>query len=396
MSTRQVSTAGTLNVESAVRDRYERSARGGEAGANCSAKYDPRYLEAIPEVVLERDFGCGDPSRYVREGDTVLDLGSGGGKICFIASQIVGETGSIIGVDMNEEMLALARGAAPEVARRTGFANVVFRRGRIQDLRLDLDRLHAWLASNPVLGANELHALDAEADRIRREHPLVPDGSIDVVISNCVLNLVRDEDKSAMIREIFRVLKPGGRIAISDIVSDRDVPQDLKQDPELWSGCVSGAFREDRFLHELERAGFHGIAIDEWKAQPSRVVSGIEFRAVVVTAWKGKAGACLDEDHSLIYRGPWRKVEDDDGHMFRRGERTAVCERCFHLLTSEPYEGAFVPVEPRMADRPEATRPCDRARPARSEERETRGAACDRQAGEGAADGRPGACCSGA
>ncbi len=124
----------TLEVERIVRERYATGARQREESLCCPVDYDPRYLEVIPQEVLERDYGCGDPSRHVREGDTVLDLGSGGGKIGFIAAQIAGPRGRVIGVDMNEEMLALARTAAPEVARRTGYANVSFHRGSIQDL----------------------------------------------------------------------------------------------------------------------------------------------------------------------------------------------------------------------------------------------------------------------
>ena len=142
-----------MEVENAVRERYSQGALERDSDLCCPVTYDPKYLEAIPREVLERDYGCGDPSRHVREGDTVLDLGSGGGKICFIAAQAAGPTGRVIGVDMNEEMLAMARRAAPMVAASIGHANVVFRRGRIQDLRLDIDMLDAWLAEHPVRSA---------------------------------------------------------------------------------------------------------------------------------------------------------------------------------------------------------------------------------------------------
>src|SRR5438445_11838937 len=123
-------------VESAVRERYAARAKSTEAELCCPADYQPEYLKVIPAEVVERDYGCGDPSRFVREGETVLDLGSGGGKVCFLASQVVGPVGRVIGVDMNDDMLALARRAAPEVARRVGFANVELRKGKIQDLAL--------------------------------------------------------------------------------------------------------------------------------------------------------------------------------------------------------------------------------------------------------------------
>ena len=113
--------------ESAVTERYTGAAHEREEALCCPVDYDPKYLEAIPDDVLERDYGCGDPSAWLREGETVLDLGSGGGKICFIASQVVGPRGRVIGVDMNDDMLALARGAAPVLAERLGYANVEFR-----------------------------------------------------------------------------------------------------------------------------------------------------------------------------------------------------------------------------------------------------------------------------
>jgi len=280
---------GSIDVEKAVRERYTESARTAAPALRCRISYDPKFLKAIPDEVIERDYGCGDPSPYVRAGDTVLDLGSGGGKLCFIAAQVVGPTGRVIGVDMNAEMLALARRSAPEVARRTGFANVEFRRGRIQDLALDMDLLDGWLRRHPVASAEGLSDLEDVQERLRRERPMISDASVDVVVSNCVLNLVRDADKSRLIREIYRVLKVGGRIAVSDIVAGEDVPPSLKEDPELWSGCVSGAFPEDRLRKELADAGFQGIRIAYAEGEPYRVLSGVTFRSATFTATKGAA-----------------------------------------------------------------------------------------------------------
>jgi arsenite methyltransferase len=369
--TREVQASA--NVEGAVRERYGAAAHQREEALCCPVDYDPSTLEAIPAEVLERDYGCGDPSRYVRPGDTVLDLGSGGGKICFIASQLAGKEGRVLGVDMNDEMLELARRAAPAVAERIGYANVEFLRGRIQDLALPLDRLDAWLAASPVRSAADLAACELETERLRHEEPLVADASIDLIVSNCVLNLVRSEDKSQLIREIFRVLKRGGRIAISDIVSDEPVPDHLQRDPELWSGCVSGAFEERELLRELEAAGFYGIAIDAWSEEPFQTVEGIEFRSVTITAKKGKEGPCDEAHQAVIYRGPWSEVRDDDGHVLRRGERTAVCAKTFEILGSEPYANQIVTLEPREPV-PEAERmPFDCARSQRRDPRETKG-----------------------
>lgn len=332
--------------DQAVRDRYAAAAQIREAALCCPVDYPAHYLEAIPDEVIERDYGCGNPSRYVHEGETVLDLGSGGGKIAFIASQVVGAKGRVIGVDVNEEMLALARSAAPEVAENIGIANVEFRRGRIEDLALDLDALDRWLADHPVRDSNDLAALEAEQARLRREMPMVADDSVDIVVSNCVLNLVREDAKKQLIREVHRVLKRGGRIAISDIVSDEVVPEGLKKDPELWSGCVSGAFHELELLHELEAAGFHGMKYDQWEETPFAVVDGIEFRSVTVTAHKGKQGPCKEANQALVYAGPWKRVEDDDGHVFERGVRNAVCAKTFDLMTKAPYASETIGIEP--------------------------------------------------
>ncbi|MFP3940678.1 MAG: methyltransferase domain-containing protein, partial [Thermoanaerobaculia bacterium] len=307
------------SVESAVKERYARGARERVADLCCPVDYDPRYLEAIPEEVLERDYGCGDPSRHLRPGETVLDLGSGTGKICFIASQVVGPEGRVIGVDMTPDMLEIARRAAPVVAERIGHGNVEFRRGRIQDLALDLDLLDRRLAERPVRDAEGLFAAQALADELRAEHPMVPTASVDVVVSNCVLNLVAGAEKRRLFAELYRVLRDGGRAVISDIVSDEPVPEALQADPELWSGCISGALTEDGFLAAFEEAGFHGVRILELGGEPWRTVEGIEFRSLTVEAFKGKEGPCWERNQAVIYKGPFKEVLDDDGHRMERG-----------------------------------------------------------------------------
>ena len=341
--------ASDTNTESAVRERYSAAARAKEAALCCPVDYDPQYLKLIPQEVLERDYGCGDPSRFVREGDVVLDLGSGAGKICFIAAQIAGPKGAVIGVDLNEEMLRLARASAPQVAEALGYANVEFHRARIQDLALDLDALDSWLVEHPVRGVAELAALEEASEKLRRESTLIADASVDLVVSSCVLNLVRELDRVQLMEEIFRVLKVGGCIAISDIVSDEPVPDDLKADPELWSGCVSGAFQELEFLLALEAAGFRSIALDKWETEPFAVVEGIEFRSITVTARKADVGPGRDANQALLYRGPWKAVEDEWGNRFVRGERTAVSAMAFQTLRDAPYGGEFVEIPPRVS-----------------------------------------------
>lgn len=345
------------SVEEVVQQRYSAAATNTERELCCPVSYDPKLLEAIPEEVLACDYGCGDPTRYLKPGDTMLDLGSGSGKICFLASQVVGPEGKVFGVDMTDEMLLVAHRNAPEVARNIGYANVQFLKGRIQDLALDLEALDEWLKTHPVRSAADIATLDAVISDIRSSRPLVPDNSIDVVVSNCVLNLVRPEDKKQTFAEIFRVLRSGGRAVISDIVSDEDVPLELQQNPALWSGCISGAFREDLFLQAFEEAGFYGVTILERQDKPWRTVEGIEFRSVTVAAYKGKEGPCWDQKHAVIYRGPFQQVQDDDGHTIKRGIRTAVCEKTYRIYSREPYRSQFELVPPRVPVSPTEVRP---------------------------------------
>lgn len=335
--------SSTLDV---VRTRYAAGARAQVPELCCPISYDARLLEVLPKEIIERDYGCGDPSRFVRRGDVVLDLGSGSGKICYMASQLVGPTGRVIGVDATAEMLALARSHRDEVGRRIGWTNVEFRHGLIQDLALDRDELERVLSEHPVETLADLDALRAVEARLRRERPLVADESVDLVLSNCVLNLVDNSEKTRLFREIHRVLKGGGRCAISDIVCDEDVPEHLQRDPELWSGCVSGAMREDRFLRAFSDAGLYGVSIASYQKEPWAVVEGIEFRSMTVLAYKGKEGPCLEHNEAVIYNGPWKQVFDDDGHMFKRGERTAVCRKTFAILSREPYAAETTPVPP--------------------------------------------------
>jgi arsenite methyltransferase len=388
-----MTTTPSLDVERAVRDRYAQGAREQVAELCCPVDYDPRYLAAIPEEVLERDYGCGDPSRWLRPGETVLDLGSGTGKICFIAAQVVGPAGRVIGVDMTAEMLEVARRAAPAVAERLGYANFEFRRGRIQDLALDLDRLDHELAAAPVSTAEGLFAIQRRAAELRASAPMIATGSVDVVVSNCVLNLVDAADKAALFGEIHRVLRRGGRAVISDIVSDEPVPVEMQNDPELWSGCISGALTESGFLEAFERAGFYGIRVLERQARPWRTVEGIELRSVVVEAFKGKEGPCLERRQAVVYRGPFREVLDDDGHRMRRGERIAVCDKTFQIFAHEPYRDHFELVEPRIPVPLDVAPPFDCTRTALRHPRESKGEGYDATTGPSAPCCGPDGCC---
>ncbi|MDQ3331297.1 MAG: methyltransferase domain-containing protein [Planctomycetota bacterium] len=361
-------------VETAVRRRYAEASRQHE---DClcvpSNGYDAKYLAVLPEEIVRCDYGCGDPSRFVLEGETVLDLGSGSGKVCYICAQIVGPKGRVIGVDFNQPMLDLARKHQKHIAETLGLHNTSFRKGKIQDLQLDLDEFEEWLAANPVSDADGYLQAQAEADRLRQESPMIPDHSIDVIVSNCVLNLVTPGEKRRLFGEMFRVLKVGGRCVISDIVCDEDVPEDLQKDPQLWSGCISGAFREDLLLKLFEDAGFYGIQMIERTNDPWQTIRGIEFRSVTVQAFKGKQGPCFERNQAVIYKGPWRKVTDDDGHVLERGRRAAVCDKTFRLYQREPYRDQFYFVEPREPVAIEAAKPFDCRGSAIRHPRQTKG-----------------------
>ena len=365
--------ANTIRAESAVKKRYAAAAKAPEAALCCPVEYNLDLLKIIPKEVIEKDYGCGDPSRYIRTGETVLDLGSGSGKACYIISQIVGAQGRVIGIDFNPPMLELARKYRQLIGDRLGFDNVEFKRGKIQDLRTDLDLVDRYLQEHPVRSVADLAELEAFENKLRQERPLVADESIDVIVSNCVLNLVRPEAKKQLFAEMYRVLKRGGRVAISDIVSDEPVPEQLANDPGLWSACVSGAFQEEEFLRAFEEAKFHGMQIEELRREAYQTVEGIEFRAITVTAYKGKEGPCIERDQAVIYRGPWKRVLDDDGHMLERGARMAVCDKTFQLYAQPPYAGQFVLVPPRQEVAMENAGAFDCSREHRRHPRETKG-----------------------
>ncbi len=240
-----------MKVETVVSERYAQGAQCREESLCCPVDYDAALLEKLPAEILERDYGCGDPSRYVRSGDVVVDLGSGGGKICYMAAQITGCCGRVHGIDMTGEMLDLAERYRLVIAETLGYDNVQFHRGLIQDV----------------------------AD-------IMPPAAADLVISNCVLNLVSEADRRRMIQGIYTVLKPGGRIAIADIVCDQRVPEELKQDPALWSGCISGAFQKDDFLAAFTEAGFANVRYDVWEDEAWREVAGLRFHSATVCAEK--------------------------------------------------------------------------------------------------------------
>ena len=213
----------------------------GSAAASCDPITSDLYNEAeadqIPQDALKASLGCGNPTAlaHLNAGETVLDLGSGGGIDVLLSARRVGPTGKVYGLDMTDEMLALAR----ENQRKAGAENVEFLKGEM-------------------------------------EHIPLPDNSVDVIISNCVINLSGDKDQ--VLREAFRVLKPGGRFAVSDVVVrgevPRDVPPEIRRSMELWVGCVAGALQDSEYMEKLTKAGFTAIEIE-----PTRIYDIYDARA---------------------------------------------------------------------------------------------------------------------
>ena len=329
----------------ATMERYGAAADESEDALCCPVEYDREALAHIPKAILDIDYGCGDPTVFARPGQTVLDLGSGSGKHCFMISKAVGPDGRVIGVDKTPEMLAKSREAIPEVMKNLGYPapNVEFRYGHIENLALNKDRLLELLAERPIKGYEDLDAIDSDLASV----PLIENDSVDLVVSNCVLNLVEDGLKQRLIDEIFRVLRRGGEIAISDIVADRAIPKELKDDDDLWSGCLSGAWQRDEFVQAFARAGFYGM--HEVKAYFWKRVEDINFYSVTIRAFKGKQGPCYETYRAALYKGPFAHVADDDQHDFARGVWTPVCDKTAEILSREPYASSFI-VTPALED----------------------------------------------
>jgi arsenite methyltransferase len=229
--------AATSDLKEVVREKYGQAATRVQAGkASCcgadpnlssccdpitSNLYDTRQAGEVPEGALQASLGCGNPTALaeLKAGETVLDLGSGGGIDVILSARRVGPAGKAYGLDMTDEMLALAQ----ENKRKSGLANVEFLRGEIENVPL-------------------------------------PSNAVDVIISNCVINL--SDDKDRVLQEAFRVLKPGGRFAVSDVVVRGEVPEAIRKSMELWVGCIAGALTETDYRNKLAAAGFTDVEIE--------------------------------------------------------------------------------------------------------------------------------------
>ena len=288
-----------------VSDRYALAASTGEQMC-CPTSYDMTNLRSfIPEEVLKISYGCGTPAglKTVSPGETVLDIGSGGGIDCFEASRLVGSSGHVIGIDMTDTMLTIARKNAPIVASNLGYtsSNVEFRKGM--------------------------------ADAIP-----VNDDAVDLIISNCVINLAPDKRK--VFREMFRVAKSNGRFTISDIVADQPVPQYLVQDTQKWGDCLSGALTLTDYIAGLRGAGFLGIHLI--KSSPWQVIDGIHFFSVTLTGYKLPAGAPQSAVRYATLRGPFSRVVDELGTTYLRGIPQPVTPGTVCLLSQAPLASHFI------------------------------------------------------
>ncbi len=284
-----------------VSERYARALATGEQMC-CPTSYNFEDLRRfVPEEVLGASYGCGTPAGLatVRPAETVLDIGSGGGIDCFEAARLVGPCGRVIGVDMTDEMLALARRNAPLVAANLGYAapNTEFRKGHAE-------------------------ALPAA------------DGSVDLIISNCVINLA--PDKAGVFREMYRVVRPGGRFTISDIVADQRVPNYLVHDTRKWGDCLSGALHSADYLGGLVDAGFLGV--HQIKFSPWRVIDGIHFFSLTLAGCKLSETAELHGARYATLLGPFSRAVDELGNAYRRGVPQAVSARVAQLLKTPPFE----------------------------------------------------------
>jgi len=265
----------------AVREFYGRAAiTPNEEIVNPFAP-DQALANFIPADSRKKSYGCGSPVKDAEPhpGEVLVDLGSGSGVECFMAAPQVGPTGRVIGIDMTDEMLHLARVAKATVASRLGYDNVEFKKGFLEDIPL-------------------------------------PDATADVVISNCVINL--SPDKRQTLHEIFRILKPGGRLVVSDIVTDAPIPVAIKNNEQFRGECLGGALRQEDLLAMLRTAGFSGVGLV--KRFPYRVEGDTRFYSLTFQAYKPEATPQVE----VIYRGPFGAVWTESGTMLLKGQRATV------------------------------------------------------------------------
>lgn len=281
-----------------VSDFYGEAAKTPQPQLCCPGGYPEEALSHIPREALEIAYGCGSPVDLagIQPGETVVDLGSGGGIDCFIAAKKVGATGRVIGIDMTDAMLAKANRSKSAVAKNLGYDVVEFKKGYLEEIPL-------------------------------------PAQFADLITSNCVINL--SPDKNRVFVEMWRVLKDFGRIVLSDTVAEQPLPPRMKANPRLWGECISGALTEAEYLSRLEEAGFYGLAVIKksfWKE-----VEGYRFHSVVIRGYKyEKKRECNTIGQKAIYLGPMQAVIDEEGHLFPRNQAIEVCTDTAAKLKQSP------------------------------------------------------------
>lgn len=312
-----------IEISESVRHYYGQvlqSSTDLKTSACCSIDAIPNYLKPLlaslhPEV-LERFYGCGSPLPPALSGKTVLDLGCGTGRDCYLLSKLVGPTGRVIGVDMTPEQLEIAVRHREWHAERFGYANVDFLHGHIENLA--------------AIG--------------------IADDSIDAVVSNCVINL--SPEKPRVLAEIFRVLKPGGELYFSDVFADRRIPAELRQDPVLLGECLGGALYWEDFRRVLENLGCpdtrivkqNPISLDD--AEVAAKIGMVKFRSVTVRAFKlPLEDRCEDYGQVACYLGGIPEhphaFDLDDHHHFETGRPLRVCGNTADMLAASRYAGYF-------------------------------------------------------
>ena len=293
-----------------VQSFYSKAAVTAQENLCCPTQYDLTDLSHIPKEVLEISYGCGSPvgQAGLQEGQVMVDLGSGGGIDCFIAAKHVGKTGQVYGIDMTEEMLDVARKNSDRVVKNLGYNNIEFRQGFLEDIPID-------------------------------------DTSVDLVTSNCVINL--STKKNEVFKEIQRVLKHGGRFLIADIISEVEIPDEMRNDKELWGECISGALTLKEFLDYARGNEFKGLRIQKdylWKE-----VAGIKFYSYIIEGFKhvdDKKSACK-KSFFATYAGPFDTVTFQ-GTTFQISVPIEIDQNTAELMSSHPYQGQFIITDPEV------------------------------------------------
>lgn len=291
-----------------VRRFYGEAADEPQEELCCPTSYPSEDISHIPQEVIDRFYGCGSPVSIagIELGETLVDLGSGAGIDCFIAARKTGSSGKVIGIDMTDNMLGVANECKSSVADNLGYDVVEFRKGFLEEIPVE-------------------------------------DKTVDIITSNCVINL--SPDKKKVFSEMWRVLDDHGRIVISDIVSEKEVPPHIVTNDRLWGECIAGALTEEQFISYLEQAGFYGLQIlkkEYWKS-----VENYSFYSVTVRGYKfEKTAGCVFIGQKAIYSGPHKAIVDEEGHMFPRGEAVEICTDTAQKLSKPPYEGMFIITDP--------------------------------------------------